>query len=884
MSDPHEILPRTREFNRRQFLTGLACAGLAAGGLTGCGGSSGGSPGAGPGGTPSHPTETLDFSSDLPTARVQGRVELSQFSGAGLEVVSAHSDAGILDSSGNFATSVSTKGSQVLLLIDQSGVLRGMTLAIPRQGQPGNLVVNTESTAMALAFLTPGILTGDPAESLAASTRLVSMPEFQALVTFLGERLPTQPLSDLLQSSALEGRREALLAAFLGSLPETVQGRGETDPNDTGAPKATVTRAPEAPAELPKDELPLNHPVFVAQPLTPQTPAKILNNGLRFVNVIRQELDANGNEVTFSAARLTDVTNPFPSQPNFMAGVNGVSWGAIFTGQALQGSGATNPLDLSARPETRKIVYWFQGMGNGQTLRNPGDRVQTVASKLPETFGEPDFDPDPFRHLFMTMTFYAVFPWMDMLTGGSSDLAKHGIPLAVKIYEKLGTPTQIVNLKAAIDSNANGNGFDNIISVAVDAAKGIAIDAIDLAKRDLVALVEGGISFGKIFKLMGFLLAKLSSSIDIGFAILNKKSFEDSIRTSTTYGKVVLDVAGPGLHPLPPGVEGVHGVNALGSVLYNGNGGLFLKRFANVPQLLSTAHSVAAALNNFDDVIFKDGNTQDVIFLSRAGQRLNFLPPQGSRGNTNDFLPLFLNDTVRAAGTYTSSNGFIDVWANGKTDLAEKDTQTLSLAILSRIDPLANVSLVAYNNQNVLVGDAIRTVQSQGVILGDPHNIFDKDQFTGQSIFVSWAFNVDTDGGFLKLEPEEGARTVTDANLPNPTVEQQPRPTYVDINNRGHFLNKTPISITGGGPTLPAGLSQVLAINDDDEVIGVGAAGHVLVSSGTARTIAQLIPAGFQNPGGLTWAATPREHGLFRGKFAVVRGGPGNQFFLLAMA
>lgn len=456
---------------RRTFLAGALTtllAGCSGGGesFVGGTGATGGQPG------------SLD---DPPagTAVLTGQVDLSLFPGTNLQVQSAFLQNAPVRPDGSFTTLASTTAAQLLFLTDtpavaaqsEGGVARllGFFLSVPDTvGRLTGVDVNALSTAVATVFLTPGVLVTHPEPALALVQRIVTnLSSLAALVAHFATELPRVPLNVLMLNPLTRTLVNAVVNELLGQLPEA--GGGVT-------------------AQLATADAPNTSPLNLA------------NAGWRFVALIRQDLDAQGNELGHVAPELTSAQLPGIASTDMLPGVNPVTWGGLFTASTgSPGAGVDTRMDFAraVRPGVAKVVYWLYGPAG-----RPDD-----PEELPDTIPASELND---AVLGVSIVYYLLFPVLDLI-GGAGDALTGGLKKAMEIWALAAGGVSLDGLRAAFVSGDAGN----IKSAAIDmVAGGVALGAAATAvlasgpaatAAGAVALLAGG--FAALFGIINFELA-----------------------------------------------------------------------------------------------------------------------------------------------------------------------------------------------------------------------------------------------------------------------------------------------------------------------------------------------------------------------------------------
>jgi hypothetical protein len=454
------------KFNRRDFLLALSALGLA-----GCGGDGaetllpGTSAGGSPTGSSTAPVLT-GAGGGIPITGTVNRAELGQ-----TVVLSTIQRVGATPGAqGEFETLVGGSFPQLLFANESGGItnsnLRGLSIYLPNQ----SLQVDANSTALALVFLTLGVMTPDPVEAAARLNTIRNLPSFAPLLAFLRQGLLTQGLSALLADPQLDTLRNAVVDEFLASLQVNARQLAISEYERQGgmsieAAEGTTGRDHKFNFE---------------------------NYGFRFTGVVREEVDEEGKETRpavvanlVGAARL-----PMPSfarNTGVMGGANSLSWGTYFANSVRDPGSAVDSFTSTAR--TTKIRYWIRGLGGGGVPSDLPSGVRAV------DLGQSD--------AVNTQFFYVILPLLDVVSGGGAGLAisrllRKGAPLATDEVKGLGL---ILGNLAADRSTQN-----SIIALS----SGMSGDPITDSKAFRALMIDMGLLVG------GFLAATAPQAIAAG--------------------------------------------------------------------------------------------------------------------------------------------------------------------------------------------------------------------------------------------------------------------------------------------------------------------------------------------------------------------------------
>ncbi len=267
-----------------------------------------------------------------------------------------------------FSVPVSTKGTQLLLVTDTLGTLRGLTLSLISGNSVRILQADVQSTVYGLLFLTPGISTTQSDSTDARLTRIGNLPSFRKFVEHLRTTLSNSKLLDLLDE---EETRTLYLRCICdyADLDTTIIPRFTGAVNPDPDPYFRVTQT--------------NNSV------------ELKNYNWRWVNVYRRDLKADGTE-----ASVKTIFSP-------MFGGVPYSWGCVFTNTCLNPTVQNDNSYSSISTDVYKSEYWIVGKGLREDASIPPASIFT------------DID---FSVSGTTLTYF-VLPSFDILLGGGSGLS-----------------------------------------------------------------------------------------------------------------------------------------------------------------------------------------------------------------------------------------------------------------------------------------------------------------------------------------------------------------------------------------------------------------------------------------------------------------------------
>ena len=482
-----EVMSEDLRWRRRAFLEGSArlALGLA---LAGCG-SSGGDGGQGLAGSSA-------LSPSLTT--LSGRLDLRQIGGQGLKVLSPYFSQGVVGGGGDFQTACSQSGAQMLLVSDLASKLRGMAVNLP--GSP--LVVDAHSTALAIILWSSHLLTVVPEEVASRLSLIEAQPGFAAFLAYLTSQLATTDLLQISQDPQFQSLRDALtqqVTAALAAIQPRLASTGDIEAQYTG-------------------------------PGGSNTVAKIDfgNFGWRYVSLIRQERNSQGQEVRHQWPTLTGAQNPFPDKaPALLSGANSLSWGNLYTHQVTSEGNASDAYDLSKDSSVTSLTYYVYGLG-----------ANLLASQSsPSTFSTQEVERALTESGIATIFYYLLGPMLDSLGGlvpgvaGTTDAVIQALgEVGALAVSMAGSGVNVAGFIASINSGDAGN------------IKGAKVDALLSfvgALLSILATTELLPALVPVVTFLGTALGLLGAT----FAIFNEAEFVKSFLTLPAVGK--LDVVIP---------------------------------------------------------------------------------------------------------------------------------------------------------------------------------------------------------------------------------------------------------------------------------------------------------------------------------------------------
>jgi hypothetical protein len=271
--------------------------------------------------------------SQLQTRAVEVSVDRSQIGGSGLAVQSLF-DPDVLLNEAAARVKVAGDVPQLLVVTDSAGKVRVAGVTNPQQGN--SVLLNATSTAVALVFVTIGILSNVPSEAAQRTQQIQGLGSFSSIVTYLTNNLFNTSLQDIRNLPALNNLIGAAIKEW-----QALYGGQPLIPNTklqrAGEPRDSVAR------------------FEAAYDGTPQSGnIKLQNGAFRYVNVVRQDLDSAGNELR--APRLVTTA---------MEGAAGASIGTIFHSGFLKATERKDNFSPAAQQAT--VRYWVRGPGLGRS-------------------------------------------------------------------------------------------------------------------------------------------------------------------------------------------------------------------------------------------------------------------------------------------------------------------------------------------------------------------------------------------------------------------------------------------------------------------------------------------------------------------------------------
>ncbi|HEY3999895.1 MAG TPA: hypothetical protein VGO93_13560, partial [Candidatus Xenobia bacterium] len=479
-----DVTPLDQPIRRRQFFSMAANSALLTmmAALTGCGSgpgtgsglqgmlTTGGGTHAGggnpAGGNPQTPLEG--------TQTRTGAIDITQVGGTGLLVQSAalmNQPASGTD--GSFSTFVSNNTVQLLLVQDGSAAIRAMALSQP---DDSTLTINAQSTAIAMIFLTPGVLSTDPTIGSGLITTITQLPSFPPFEALVAKDLANGGVDGVAQDSEFLTLYGQVVTDLLAGL----QPQGSVKKRQ-GSGGLTATLAPPVRREA-------------------TSTVTITNTEFRFVSALRENTDNTPTQIgDIVTPALQGSQNPLPFLgQNIISGANVFDWGNIATGQAGSPGTATEAIDLGQLASTiTTITYWVDGLATG---------VGILQSELPPaTITLTETAWQLARTMGCTLLLYGLCPLLDVVGAGGpflqlvSKSVKVAGLLADGLYQILagaaGIDNAILGMVGAMNSVFTGTisqvdgNLENVVASVINAIVALVGAAATVVMDALVEFV-----------------------------------------------------------------------------------------------------------------------------------------------------------------------------------------------------------------------------------------------------------------------------------------------------------------------------------------------------------------------------------------------------------
>ncbi len=348
-----------------------------------------------------------DDTSTPSTREAAGQIQTAEIGGTGHRVISARatSPSGA-SASGAFTTTVAAENAQMLTVNDSGGTPRALALTLP--GEP--LSIGAASTALALAFMTPGIMASDLDLARDAVTRLRAQPGFAPLVAAVAARLPSSGLAGLKTPQI-----DALLASVIDGYLAADRGRGTT------AVEPSI--------------------LFKGQWGKPQSATSqgvdLVQEGFRYVRVDVQRLDSTGQRLTHEVARTVS-QNLTAMEPAGLVSI-GQLLVALRKGVKNSPSEKTAVVNLGTPAATGRLKFYVSGIGLGANKETP-----------PFSLGKAEMRESYWKSVF----FVLIMPFLDVYLGGlgAKGISSVNLDRLNNMYGALGTRLSIDGVYDAIQS------------------------------------------------------------------------------------------------------------------------------------------------------------------------------------------------------------------------------------------------------------------------------------------------------------------------------------------------------------------------------------------------------------------------------------------------
>lgn len=257
-----------------------------------------------------------------------------------------------VNGSGGFSTTVSSQGAHLLAVTDNGGQLRALGLSMPGAAGAAALAVpphlaaranaapmlDATSTAIALIFLTPGIVATAPSAAATRITQIQGLNSFAPLVAYLSSNLASSSLPSLIQAGTLTTLAYPCVQEWQNTYNSTSQ-TGQARPHASGGKSFTAA--------------------FGAGPAN-ATPVSFSNGEFRYVNVVRRSVNA-------ADADLVSPQQIYTALP----GASGPDIASLLTlSIAKPDDDGKDVADLTI-PNLSAVEYWVRGPGVGSTANLP---------------------------------------------------------------------------------------------------------------------------------------------------------------------------------------------------------------------------------------------------------------------------------------------------------------------------------------------------------------------------------------------------------------------------------------------------------------------------------------------------------------------------------
>jgi hypothetical protein len=386
------------------------------------------------------------------TATVPATVNLNQIGGVGLKALTIDGRNPTVSASGTFSQVASIIQAQLHLLVDSSGAVRSLSTTLG----PGTTSVqhNASSTALGLVFLTTGIMTLDPMQASSRTAQVQALAGFGPLTSYLATKLSNSSLNSL--------GADAQLLALLGEAIADYFAANPLVKTALASSESTLSASWQG------------------------TSVVIVNSGWRFVQVLREDQDSTG-------AQLTDFDpddSGFIPAGGIVPGITGLSLGNIMHGTVGNPGQLSDGGNFTSNAELAEVTYWVNGIGkaSGQSPPSPLQFTQFAAVQ--------------------TVIYYVVLPVVDIISGIYSNFPGGAAKLVGDTSSKIGTLGAWLSLEQAA-SAGDLQAFSAALEDLLLAIAGLIAEVIAL-------FLEGSVA-AALAEIAGALLAMFA----VGFAGFN---------------------------------------------------------------------------------------------------------------------------------------------------------------------------------------------------------------------------------------------------------------------------------------------------------------------------------------------------------------------------
>jgi len=485
-----------KDLSRRQFvaLFSVTAAALL---MEGCGGGGGNG---GPAATPSL------------TIAARGTVNIPGISGKATKIISAYADNPAAVSGGQFGVNVSSQVVHVILATDANNTVSGMSISVPIGGAEQTIIVDASSTAIALIFLTPGIVTEKPDEARSRLQKIANLSQYGAFRDALASAMANSALPTAVAVPGVQTAYATCVKSYIEA-NRSVHRRGRLITTDNSG----------------RDDSTLNFTLGdVSSPA--QVLLTISNADLRVLQVYRKDFPTSGALPTIQ--RLDDLT-----------GAEGASLGSLISGQIGDPTTKTIALNMGGSGAYR-VEFFFRGMGTTSNL--------TIASDMRNAFvGTEAVNSATIK----TILWNFVVPLLNFVLGftyAPSDDVKPWIDAISILLSDAGMADALNDFYTKLTQGANAIEMSSAAVAVAEAAFG-ALQTADILKEILTAAFmkagwNGVLLFGKValadaaVTAVGAVYAGLGGGQLIGFIteLMDWHSINISAVTASGTGTVVI--------------------------------------------------------------------------------------------------------------------------------------------------------------------------------------------------------------------------------------------------------------------------------------------------------------------------------------------------------